>query len=79
MDNDRYIGFLALSSYSIVEILAHMLNISKLKALDLFYNSHFYRLYERENTKLWHFSSITLAEILSNEVNKGYLEFPVEG
>jgi len=79
MDNDSYIGFLALSSYSIIEILAQMLSISKLKALDIFYNSQFYKLYECENTKLWHFSSTTLAEIISIEVNKGFLEFPVEG
>ena len=79
MDNDIYIGFLALHSYTIVEELARVLNVSKRKALDIFYNSEFYRLYEQENTKLWHFSSITLANLLYQEITTGSIEFPVEG
>jgi len=45
----------------------------------LFYNSNFYRLYEREDTKLWHFSSITLIDLLNQEATTGHIEFPVEG
>ena len=79
MDNDSYIGFLALHSHPIVENLAQMLNVPKRKALDMFYNSDFYRLYERENTKLWHFSIITLTDLLNQEIMTGHIEFPVEG
>jgi len=79
MDNESYMGFLALHSHSIVESIALALNVSKRKALDMFYNSDFYRLYERENTKLWHFSSITLANLLYQEIMTGHIEFPVEG
>ena len=79
MDNESYIGFLALHSHTIVEVLAKVLNVSKRKAIDIFYNSDFYRLYERENTKLWHFSSITLADLLYQEIMTGTIEFPVEG
>ena len=56
-----------------------MLNVSKRKALDMYYNSDFYKLYEQENTKLWHFSSITLANLLYQEITTGSIEFPVEG
>jgi hypothetical protein len=79
MDNDSYISFMALHSHPIVENLALMRNIPKRKALDLFYNSTFYSLYERENTKLWHFSNVTLTDLLNQEITTGYIEFPVEG
>jgi len=79
MDSKSYAGFLALHSHAIVENLSRALNVSKRKALEMFYHSDFYRLYERENTKLWHFSSITLANILYQEIMTGHIEFPVEG
>jgi hypothetical protein len=79
MDNDSYISFLALHSHPIVESLSQMQTIPKKNALDLFYNSKFYRLYEQENTKLWHFSNVTLTDLLNQEITTGHIEFPVEG
>jgi len=79
MDKDNYIGFMALLSHPIVENLADSQNITKRKALDLFYNSNFYKLYEQEKTKLWHFSNVTLSDLINQEITTGYLEFPVEG
>jgi len=76
---DNYLSFMALHSHSIVENLAQIRNIPKREALDLFYGSDLYRLYERENTKLWHFSSVTLADILNRELTDGCIEFPEEG
>ena len=79
MDNYSYLGFLALHSHPIVERLAQTQGITKKNALDLYFNSHFYKLYERENTKLWHFSNVTLADLLNQEITTGHIEFPVEG
>ena len=79
MDNESYIGFMALHSHPIVENLAQIQNISKRKALDFFYNSNFYKIYERENTKLWHFGTVTLTDLLIQEMTSGHIEFPVEG
>ena len=79
MDKDSYIGFMALHSHPIVEKLAQIQNIPRSKALELFYCSAFYRLYERENTKLWHFSNVTLTDLLIQEITTGQIEFPVEG
>ena len=79
MDKENYISFMALHSHPIVEGLSQVRNIPKKKALDLFYNSTFYQLYERENTKLWHFSNVTLTDLLNQEITTGTLEFPVEG
>jgi len=79
MENDDYTGFMALHSHPIIDNLAQIKNIPKRTALDLFYNSNFYRLYERENTKLWHFSNVTLTDLLNQEISTGHIEFPVEG
>ena len=79
MNNDNYINFMALHSHPIVENLAEIQKISKRSALDLFYSSDFYRLYERENTKLWHFSNVTLTDLLIQEITTGHIDFPVEG
>jgi len=79
MDNDSYINFLALHSHPVVENLASIRKISKRAALDLFYCSNFYRLYEHEKTKIWHFSNVTLTDLLNHEINTGHIEFPVEG
>ena len=79
MDNDTYKGFMALHSHPIVEMLSQMMDVPMRTALDMYYNSEFYRLYEQEHTKLWHFSNNTLANLLSQEVMTGRIEFPVEG
>jgi hypothetical protein len=76
---DRHTGFLSLYSYPIVTDLAIRNNISKAQALNLYYNSNFYRLYEKESTKLWHFSNVKLGEMLDREIKTGKLEIPVEG
>ncbi|MDR1158015.1 MAG: hypothetical protein LBK75_06865 [Oscillospiraceae bacterium] len=76
---DKHTVFLSLYSYPIVTDLAARKNINKAQALDLYYNSKFYRLYEKESTKLWHFSKVTLSKMLDKEITTGNLEIPVEG
>ena len=75
MDKDAYISFMAVLNHPIVESLAKMRNIPDREALDLFYNSNFYRLYEREDTKLWHFSAVTLTDLLNQEITTGRIEY----
>jgi len=79
MDDDNYVSFMALHSHPVVESFAQIRNVPRKTALDLFYNSNFYSIYERENTKLWHFSNVTLTDLLIQEVTTGCIEFPVEG
>ncbi|MCL2557177.1 MAG: hypothetical protein FWE09_01735 [Treponema sp.] len=79
MDNYSHASFMALHSHPIVESLAEDMRITKREALDLFYNSRLYRLYEREETKLWHFSTVMLVDLLRQEITTGHIEFPVEG
>ena len=79
MDNETYISFMALHSHPIIEGLTALRNISKRDALEFFYTSKLYKLYEREDTKLWHFSNVTLTDMLNQEITEGHIVFPVEG
>lgn len=79
MDKSRYNGFMALHTHQIIERLAELQKTSKAVALDMFYRSDFYKLYEQEATKLWHFSTVTLADLVVQEITTGQIEFPVEG
>jgi len=79
MDEKKYNSFMALHTHQIIERLAKLQNTSNSKALDVFYQSEFYRLYEQESTKLWHFSTVTLADLIMQEITTGHIEFPVEG
>jgi hypothetical protein len=79
MDKKKYSSFMALHTHQIVEQLAKLKEVSKATALDLFYKSEFYKLYEQEDTKLWHFSVVTLTDLVMQELTNGRIEFPVEG
>jgi len=79
MDKEKYSSFMALHTHQIIERFAKLQNISKATALDLFYQSEFYKLYEQEATKLWHFSTVTLVDLIIQEISTGHIEFPVEG
>ena len=41
-----------------------------------FYNSRVYALLEQEDTKLWHFSALTLFNMFDEERQTGILTFP---
>ena len=75
----KHESLLKLSAHSIVEKLRKLRNCDETTALKLFYDSKLYQLYSNEETKMWHFSTTKLAEILNEEVETGELSLPVEG
>ena len=42
------------------------------------HKSEVYSVLEREETKVWHFSPLTLFNMYDEEKKKGYFEFPEE-
>jgi hypothetical protein len=68
-----------ISAHSIVEKLMKLRNCDEITALKLFYDSQLYQLYADEETKIWHFSTVKLANILNEEIESGKLNLPVEG
>ena len=52
--------------------------VSEQEAFDLLYSSFLYSKLEVESTKLWHFSQLTLANLLDEELETGTITFPEE-
>ena len=75
----RHHGLMAITNRKIIETIAKNRGITSAEAVDKFYKSKLYDLYEKENTKLWHFSYVTIAGLLDQELDTGRIEFPVEG
>ena len=53
-------------------------NVTEQEAFELLYSSFLYSKLEIEDTKLWHFSQLTLANLLNEELETGKIEFPEE-
>ena len=53
-------------------------SISEQEAFELLYSSFLYSKLEIEDTKLWHLSQLTLANLLNEEIETGSIIFPEE-
>jgi ribonuclease HIII len=76
---EKHHGMMALYNRAIIEAFVRKMNVSSKVAIDTFYNSNIYDLYEDEETKLWHLSNVMIANLLHQEVTEGHIDFPEEG
>jgi hypothetical protein len=53
-------------------------SITGREAFELLYSSFLYSKLEQEQTKLWHLSPLTLANLLNEELETGNIRFPEE-
>lgn len=63
----------------VIEMLVKEFGLSELEATDAFYNSQTYKFLSNEETKMWHFSPLTIFNILKEEKETGKVIFPEEG
>ena len=66
----------------LVEQIVHLITenyaYDEMIASNEFYNSKVYALLEQEDTKLWHFSPLTLFNMFDEEKKTGSFELPEE-
>ena len=66
----------------LVEQIVHLITANyaydEMIASNEFYNSKVYALLEQEDTKLWHFSPLTLFNMFDEEKKTGSFELPEE-
>ncbi len=62
----------------IVALIAVREKMGEDEAMEAFYRSETYELLSREETKLWHYSPLTLCRIWEQERQTGALVFPEE-
>ncbi len=63
----------------VVAIIAREEKLSDVAAINAFYQSETFALLEKEETKVWHYSPLTLYQIWKTEQETGKIELPEEG
>lgn len=75
MNKDKFAIFLAVTTPDIISKIMDKYNLSEDDASSFFHKSELYHMLEDEKTKVWHYSSEMLVELLDRE-QKGNLIFP---
>lgn len=78
MEQKKFEAVLKLLIPQVIHLIAENGKIDEVTASRDFYNSKVYELLENEETKLWHFSSLTLFNMYDDEIKTGVLNFPEE-
>lgn len=61
-----------------VSLIAEKEQIDEMKALDDFYQSKVYAMLTQEETKMWHYSPLTVYNMWKHEQETGEVLFPEE-
>lgn len=75
MDKDKFSSLMALVTYDVISRIMKRYRLDEDKAMSLFHKSKLYSLLEKEETKVWYYSSEMLVELFDREMN-GNLVFP---
>ena len=62
----------------LIRMLMEKQSLTEKEALSQLYRSELYRQLEREETKLWHLSVLTLYELWVEEKETGHITYPEE-
>ena len=77
--NEQYTATLEMLMPMVVDKFIERNNSEPNETIEKIYASETYSLLEKEQTKMWHFSPVTLCGILEREFSGKPLEIPVEG
>ena len=78
MADKKFEAILALVIPQVVNLIVRNHQISETEAIKDFYSSQVFSVLEREETKVWHFSTLTLYNMYDEERKNGSFEFPEE-
>ena len=76
MEQKKFEAMLVLIVPQIIGLIVQKHGIDEVTASRKFYESKVYSLLEEEETKLWHFSPLTLFHMYDEEVNTDNITFP---
>lgn len=76
MDKSKFDAVLPIICSALAEKIHEELNLTEKEAVSELYSSHLYEMLEREETKVWHYSTEKLYELFVEEKNKGKITFP---
>lgn len=78
MGAEQFSAIMGLLVQQVVHLIADNGPYDELTASKAFYASQVYALLEQEETKLWHFSPLTLFHLFDEEQKTGRFELPEE-
>lgn len=79
MDQKKFQSVLILLVPQVIHLIMERYDLDEVTASKKFYDSRVYSLLEQEDTKLWHFSALTLFTMFDEEMHTGTFVIPVEG
>jgi hypothetical protein len=74
--HEQFIAIMPYISADLVSMIANKQNISEAEALNKLYSSKLYELLEKEETKVWQYSTDMLYALFTEEEQIGSLTFP---
>lgn len=78
MNENQFSALLAIIVPEITSLITKNSNITETQAISLFYRSKLYKELADENSKLWHYSPLTLYTMLQDELLTGNYDYPEE-
>ncbi len=78
MNEEKFSAILGVIVPQVVHLICENYSLTEVTASDEFYKSQVYALLEREETKVWHFSPLTLFNMFDEEKTTGSFVIPEE-
>lgn len=78
MGAEKFSAIMGILVEQVVHLIAEKYDYDELTASREFYNSEVYALLECEESKVWHFSPLTLFNMFAEEKETGSFELPEE-
>lgn len=78
MDQKKFEAMLMLLVPQVIGLIVKNYGCDEVTATKEFYESNVYSVLEEEDTKLWHFSPLTLFNMYDEERKTGTITFPEE-
>lgn len=78
MEKRKFEALMILLVPQIIELICENNAFDEMTAIDKFYSSEVYALLEQEDTKIWHFSPLTIYEMFREEQDTGMFCIPEE-
>ena len=79
MNNEKFGTIMGLIVPEVIRLITENYPYDEVTASRKFYRSQVYASLEQEETKLWHFSPLTLYNMFDEEQKNGSFIFPEEG
>ena len=78
MSEEKFTVMLELIVPQVIQLIMDDLKVSNIEAADLLYTSELYDMLGKEESKLWHFSAVTLFILFKEELATGKITYPEE-